>query len=352
MIKNPSKVLEPIVSILLAFLTGSLVIILIGEQPFEIFKMMFSGAFGSAVNISNTLVKTTTLTLAGLSYAFAYRCGLINIGAEGQMYIGALMATLVVLFMPGPGVLVIIVALIAGFLGGAVWGLLVGWLKVRFGANEVITTVMLNYVAMYLVQGAVCGPIQDPDSNAAQTIMFDSAYWMHNIVPGTKLHTGVILMVLCLVFFGVFLWKTSPGLEMQIVGQNNRAAAYAGINVQKNTLLAMFMAGGFAGLAGAIEVLGVQHRLLKGMASNFGFDGVAVALLGASNPVGMFFAGILLGAMKSGGNAIQMFTPVPSSVVDLIRALVIVFVLVNVLYRVTEKVKQHKKEKKGVSANV
>lgn len=222
----------------------------------------------------------------------------------------------------------------------------------RFGANEVITTVMLNYVAMYLVQWAVCGPIQDPDSNAAQTIMFDSAYWMHNIVPGTKLHTGVILMVLCLVFFGVFLWKTSPGLEMQIVGQNNRAAAYAGINVQKNTLLAMFMAGGFAGLAGAIEVLGVQHRLLKGMASNFGFDGVAVALLGASNPVGMFFAGILLGAMKSGGNAIQMFTPVPSSVVDLIRALVIVFVLVNVLYRVTEKVKQHKKEKKGVSANV
>ena len=159
-------------------------------------------------------------------------------------------------------------------------------------------------------------------------------------------------MVLCLVFFGVFLWKTSPGLEMQIVGQNNRAAAYAGINVQKNTLLAMFMAGGFAGLAGAIEVLGVQHRLLKGMASNFGFDGVAVALLGASNPVGMFFAGILLGAMKSGGNAIQMFTPVPSSVVDLIRALVIVFVLVNVLYRVTEKIKQHKKEKKGVSANV
>ena len=165
MIKNPSKVLEPIVSILLAFLTGSLVIILSGEQPFEIFKMMFSGAFGSAVNISNTLVKTTTLTLAGLSYAFAYRCGLINIGAEGQMYIGALMATLVVLFMPGPGVLVVIVALIAGFLGGAVWGLLVGWLKVRFGANEVITTVMLNYVAMYLVQWAVCGPIQDPNSN-------------------------------------------------------------------------------------------------------------------------------------------------------------------------------------------
>ena len=349
MIKKASKVLEPITSILLAFLTGSLDIVLIGEQPIEIFKVMFSGAFGSAVNISNTLVKTTTLTLAGLSYAFAYRCGLVNIGAEGQMYVGALFATVVVLYMPGPGTVVVIAALVAGFLGGAIWGLLVGFLKVRFGANEVITTVMLNYVAMYLVQWAVCGPIQDPNSNAAQTVMFDSAYWMHNIIPGTKLHTGFILMILCLAFFGVFLWKTAPGFGMQIVGQNNRAAAYAGISVQKNTLMAMFMAGGFAGLAGAIEVLGVQHRLLKGMASNFGFDGVAVALLGASNPVGMFLAGILLGAMKSGGNAIQMFTAVPSSVVDLIRALVIVFVLINVLARVVIKVKQNKKE--GVATN-
>lgn len=350
MIKKASRVLEPLTSILLAFLTGSLVIILIGEQPVEIFKVMFSGAFGSPVNISNTLVKTTTLTLTGLSYAFAYRCGLVNIGAEGQMYMGALSATVVVLFMPGPGTLVVICALIAGFLGGAVWGLIVGFLKVRFGANEVITTVMLNYVAMYVVQWAVCGPIQDPNSNAAQTIMFDSAYWMHSILPGTKLHSGFILMILCLVFFGVFLWKTAPGFGMQIVGQNNRAAAYAGISVQKNTLMAMFMAGGFGGLAGAIEVLGVQHRLLKGMASNFGFDGVAVALLGSSNPVGMFLSGILLGAMKSGGNAIQMFTGVPSSVVDLIRALVIVFVLINVLVRTLACIKRNKKE--GVATNV
>ena len=348
MIKKASRVFEPLTSILLAFLVGSLVIVLIGEDPLSTFQVMFSGSFGSSVNISTTLVKTTTLTLSGLSYAFAYRCGLVNIGAEGQMYMGALCATLVVLTMPGPGILVVILALIAGFLGGALWGLLVGFLKVRFGANEVITTVMLNYVAMYLVQWAVCGPIQDPNSNAAQTIMFDEAYWLSYIIPGTKLHTGFLLMILSLVFFGVFLWKTSPGFGMQIVGQNNRAAAYAGVSVQKNTLMAMFMAGGFAGLAGAIEVLGVQHRLLKGMASNFGFDGVAVALLGSNNPVGMFLAGILLGAMKSGGNAIQMFTGVPSSVVDLIRALVIVFVLINVLSRVLIVLK---KKKEGALAN-
>ena len=344
MIKKSGKVLEPITSILLAFLVGSLVIVLIGEDPFSTFKVMFSGAFGSSVNISNTLVKTTTLTLSGLSYAFAFRCGLINIGAEGQMYIGALSASMVVLFMPGPGFLVVILALIAGFLGGAVWGLLVGVLKVRFGANEVITTVMLNYAAQYLIQWAVCGPIQDPNSNAAQTVMFEDTYWMHYILPGTKLHTGFLLMILCLVFFGVFLWKTAPGFGMQIVGQNNKAAAYAGISVQKNTLMAMFMAGGFAGLAGAIEILGVQHRLLKGMASNFAFDGIAVALLGANHPVGMLLSGVLLGAMKSGGNAVQMFTGVPSSVVDLIRALVIVFVLINVLGRVAVQAKRDKEK--------
>lgn len=345
--KRIGKTFEPLVSLLLAFLAGSLMIMLIGESPLNTFKVLLSSAFGSVVGVSNTLIKTTTLTLTGLSYAFAYRCGLVNIGAEGQMYVGALCATLVVLFVPGPGILVILLALLAGFLGGALFGLLAGFLKVRFGANEVITTVMLNYAAAYLIQWAVCGPIQDPNSEAAQTIMFEEKYWLAHF-PGTNLHIGVVLMILCLVFFGIFLWKTSAGFGMQIVGQNRNAAAYAGINVQKNTLMAMFVAGGFAGIAGAIEVLGVQHRLLKGMASNYGFDGMAVALLGGNSPVGMFLAGILMGAMKYGGNAIQMFTKVPSSVVDLIRALVIVFVLVNVLGHILAA----RKEKKGVLSNV
>lgn len=333
MIKRAGKILEPLTSLVFAFLVGSLVILLIGKNPLTTFGVMLAGAFGSKVNIGVTLMKATTLTLTGMSYAFAFNCGLINIGAEGQLYIGALSATLVVLGMPGPPVLVIAVALLAGFLSGALFGLLIGFLKVFFGANEVITTVMLNYVASYLVLWAVSGPIQDPTSNAAQTIMFPQAYWLANLLPGTALNIGFIVMILCLVFYGVFLWKTRAGFGMQIVGQNNKAAAYAGINVKKNVLMSMFIAGGIAGLAGAIEVLGMQHRLLKGMASNYGFDGIAVALLGGNNPIGMLLAGLLLGAMKSGGNAVQMFTGVPSSVVDLIRALVIVFVLINALSR-------------------
>jgi len=328
---------EPIVSIFLAFLFGSIVILLIGENPLSTYKLMFGGAFGSLANITNTFNKVTTLTLTGLSYAFAFRCGMVNIGAEGQLYIGALCSSIVVLRVPGPAPLVILLALLAGFLGGGLFGLLIGFLKVTFGANEVITTVMLNYVAQYLVLWAISGPIKDPNSLTAQTAVFEESYWLPSIFPGTKIQCGILLMVASLIFFGIFLWKMVAGFEMQVVGQNSSAAAYAGVNVKKNRLLSMFLAGGFGGLAGAIEVLGVQHRLLKGVSSNYGFDGIAVALLGNNTPIGMFLSGILIGAMKSGGNNVQMFSKVPSSVVDLIRALMIVFVLVNALHRFLKK---------------
>ena len=328
------RVASPLVSILLACLTGSLLILAIGENPLSAFSLIFKGAFGSLANFATTTSKMTTLTLTGLSYSFAYRCGLSNIGAEGQMYAGALCSTLVVLYMPGPAALVILVAIVAGFIGGGLCGLLIGVLKVAFGANEVITTVMLNYVMQYLVLYMVAGPIQDPNSTAPQTMMFDEKYWLPWLNESAKLHCGIILMVLSLVFYGVFLWKMRAGFGMRVVGQNNAAAEYAGLNVRTNRLLAMFLAGGFAGLAGAIEVLGVQHRLLKGVASNYGFDGMAVALLGGTAPVGMFLGGILIGALKSGGNSLQMFSKIPSSAVDLIRAMVIIFVLVDVVARV------------------
>lgn len=338
------SVLSPISSIVLAVILGSIIILLIGESPGNTFSIMLQGAFGSNVNLANTLLKATTLTFSGLSYAYAYKCGLINIGAEGQIYIGALFATLVALFMPGPGWLVILVALVAGFLGGGIWGILTGILKVSFGANEVILTVMLNYVAQYIVQYMVCGPIQDPNNKAGQTILFDQRVWLPTILPGTTLHIGVFIVVICAVFYGFFLMKTIPGFEMQIVGHNKNAAAYSGIDVKKNTILAMFVAGGFAGLGGAIEVLGVQHRLLNKMASNYGFDGIAVALLGSNAPVGMLFSGVLLGALKSGGTSIQMFTKVPSAVVDLIRAFVILFVLINVMGRIWNRIEKSRKK--------
>jgi len=340
------SLLEPLVSILLAFLVGALVIVLIGQNPLSAFELMFKGAFGSLTGLGNTMAKTTALAFTGLSYAFAFHCGLVNIGAEGQFYMGALGATLVVLYMPGPGFLVVIVALLAGFLTGAIFGLLVGVAKAFFGANEVITTVMLNYVAALIVQWATAGPIQAPNTTAAETILFDQKFWLPKVIAGTNFNIGIFILIVCLIFFGIFLFKTKPGFAMRIVGQNKKAAAYSGISVNRNILMSMFIAGGFAGLGGAVEVLGVQHRLLKGMSSNYGFDGIAVSLLGGNLPVGMFFAAILMGGMKNGGNSMQMFSGVPSSVVDLIRALVIVFVLLNILKRVKDKFELKKKEVK------
>ena len=336
-------VTSPIVSIVLAMLTGCVLIALIGQNPLSSLKLIFTGAFGSAANVATTMSKMTTLTLTGLSYAFAYRCGMINIGAEGQLYMGALCATTVVLKMPGPAPLVITVAIVAGFVGGGLCGLLIGALKVFFGANEVITTVMLNYVMQYLVLYMVAGPLQDPNSTAPQTILFPEKYWLPWLNSSAKMHSGIILMVASLIFYGVFLWKMRSGFGMRIVGQNNLAAEYAGLSVRRNRLLAMFFAGGFAGLAGAIEVLGVQHRLLKGVASNFGFDGMAVALLGGTTPVGMLLAGVLIGGLKAGGNSLQMFSKVPSSVVDLIRAMVIIFVLIDIVGRAAKKANEKRR---------
>ena len=347
---NKQKVLgivSPLVSIALAMLSGSILIMLIGQNPLSAFQLIFKGAFGNAANMATTMSKVTTLTLTGLSYAFAYRCGMINIGAEGQLYMGALCSTLCVLRLPGPPALVMIVAVIAGFIGGGLAGLLIGVLKVYFGANEVITTVMFNYVMQYFVLYMVANPIQDPASTAPQTILFPEAYWLPWLSFKSKLHCGIILMVICLIFYGIFLWKMRAGFGMRIVGQNNLAAEYAGLDVKKNRLLAMFFAGGFAGLAGAIEVLGVQHRLLKGVASNYGFDGMAVALLGNTTPVGMLLSGLLIGALKSGGNALQMFSKVPASAVDLIRAMVIIFVLVDLVRRIA----QSRLEKRRMKVN-
>ena len=327
------SLIGPLVSILLAMLMGAILILIIGQNPLAAFKLIAKGAFGSASGIATTLSKVTTLTLTGLSYAFAYRCGLINIGAEGQLYIGALTTSLVVLYMPGPGPVVVIFAIIAGIIGGALMGFLIGALKVFFGANEVITTVMLNYAAQYFILFMVNGPIQDPNSNASQTELFAQDRWLPYLNQASKLHCGIFLMIASLIFYGVFLWRMRAGFGMRIVGQNNKAAEYAGLSVKKNRLLAMLFAGCFAGLGGAIEVLAVQHRLLAGVASNFGFDGMAVALLGDTTPVGMFLSGILIGGLKNGGNSLQMFSKVPVSVVDLIRAMVIIFVLVDIVGR-------------------
>lgn len=324
------KVLKPLLSIILALLAGAVIIVLVGENPLNIYKTMLTGAFGTKNAIAGTLVKTTTMIFVGLSYGFAYKCGLVNIGIEGQLYIGGLFSALVAIYLPMPSVIHIPLCLAAGFLGGAVWGGLAGWLKNRFKASEMITTVMMNYIAIYIVGFMVNGPIKEEKGTYPQSEGILETAELPTILSHTQLTIGLFIAVLVIVIYNIYWKKTSGGFSMNVVGSSERVAQYAGIPMKKMVLISMMVSGGLGGLAGSMEVLGVQHKVMDGLSAGYGFDGIAVSLLGNNGGVGIFFSSLLFGALRNGGNAVQMFTSLPVAVIYILQALVILFVVVDV----------------------
>lgn len=335
--KKVLNVVKPILSIVLALLVGAIVIWAIGENPIQIYQVMLSGSLSSVYSISETLLKATTLIFCGLSYAFAYKCGLINIGTEGQLYMGALFSTIISVYVKLPMLIHIPLALAAGFLGGAIWGGIVGFLKNRFGCNEIITTVMLNYVAQFLVAYMVSGPIQEKAKSYPQTDLIQDSAKLKTLVTGSNLNIGFFFAIAALILYYVFWKYTSSGYSMEIVGANQKAGQYAGMNVRKTVMLSMCIAGGFGGLAGSMEVMGIQHKLLSGLSAGYGFDGIAVSLLGGNSAIGIFLSSILFGALRVGGNAVQMFTSLPVAVIYIIQALVILFVVLDLLSKKLER---------------
>ncbi len=321
---------KPILSIVLALLIGAVVIFLVGEDPGEVYLVMLEGSLGTQRAIALTLVKATTLIFVGMSYGFAYKCGLINIGIEGQLYMGALFAVCPAVFLKLPPLLHIPLSLFCGFLGGGLWGGLAGFLKNRFGSNEMITTVMLNYAAIYFTSYMVNGPIQEAKGAYPQTDSIQPSAQLMNLIPKTQLNIGLLVALLALAVYFLFWRYTSKGYEMSMVGSSSEVARYGGISVKKTVFLSMFVAGGLGGLAGCMEVMGVQHKLIAGLSAGYGFDGIAVSLLGNNGAAGILFSSILFGALRSGGNAIQMFTKIPVAVIYILQALVILFVVADV----------------------
>ncbi|MDR1862389.1 MAG: ABC transporter permease [Treponema sp.] len=327
-IKRCKFLLVPVTSVLFAFLTGGIIIALFGFDPLEAGLNLLMGSFGSLNAIGESLVKTTPLIFTGLAYALAARCGMVNIGAEGQLYMGGFLSTLTGVYLTNlPGAIHLPLAVLAGFIGGGLWGLLAGWLKVKFGASEVITTIMLNYIAQYWVGFLVSGPMKEPPGAFPQTMPIAGTAVLPRLIPGTRLHLGIVLALFCVYIFYFFLWKTTTGYETRVVGMNQDAALYAGMNPSKNILLGMFLAGAFAGLAGTCEILGIQRRMIANFSPGYGFDGIAVALLGQNTPVGIILAAFLFGMIRAGANLMQMVSKVPVSVVYIIQALVILFVI-------------------------
>jgi len=320
-----------------ALLIGAIMLALLGANPFAAYASMLTGVFGSMSGFTQSLVKATPLLLVGMGICIAFRASVINIGAEGQIILGALMATWFSLqFRTWPGWLLLPATLIMGFLAGAAWGFVPGLLKARIGVNEILSTVMMNAIAMQLMNLMLRGPLMDPAGITAGTFLHQSErlpeqVWLPRLIPQTLLHAGAILAVILAVAVYIFLWRTTIGYRIRAVGLNPDASRYAGIPVPFYQALSLTLAGGFAGLAGVCEVIGVQRRLLEGITSGYGFSGIVAALFGGLHPLGLIPASWLFGSLLVGADKMQRAVQVPSALVDTLQGLIVLFVVGSAL---------------------
>ena len=332
-----SGMVPPFVSLLLAAAVSAVIVLLAGEDPFHIGSVMLSGSVGSLRSLANTLEEATPLIFTGLCVAVALKCGLFNIGGEGQLVIGAFAAAWVGVKLTGldPVLHASVCILIAG-LAGALWALIAGLLKARFGAHEVINTIMLNYVAFILTSYLVNVPYFKKPGQIPQTYDILASATLPRltfIYKYTRLNLGFILAVGAVFLVYVVLEKTKLGFELKSVGLNPIASRAAGISVVKNMVIAMAIGGFLAGLAGSERVLGVHRYFVSPFPFGYGFAGIAVALLGRNHPFGVLVAAIFFGALTSGGAQVDIETSVPRELVTVIQAIVIIFVACEYLVR-------------------
>ena len=335
--------LLPVLATLAALAVGAVMLFLLGANPLEAYSALWEGAFGSTNAFAETLVKATPLLLIALGICISFRGDVINIGGEGQMIVGAILATWIGLTFTGlPGWLVIVLAMISGFIGGGIWGGIPGFLKAYFNVNEILSTVMMNAIAVQLMNFLLRGPMIDPAqaqlaSQIPQTARLLDVFRLPRWVP-TRLHFGALIAVVLAILVYILLWRTTLGYRIRAVGQNPNASRYAGINVKRHIVLALLLSGAFAGLAGTIQVYGVNYRMITdGSASGFtgsaGFNGIVAALFGQLHPIWSIPASVLFGALLVGANSMQRVVQVPSALVIALNGLVVVFVVSSEIWR-------------------
>jgi ABC-type uncharacterized transport system permease subunit len=346
--KYVREILFPLIAVLAAFLIGGIVVWIIGDSPWQTYKLLIGSAFSWPDGIGYTLFNATPLIFTGLAVAVAFRCGLLNIGAEGQLYVAAFAAawvgmkfgaadpenTAISSFMHLPALVLVPLCCIAAIAAGAIWGGIPGVLKAKFGSHEVINTIMLNFIAVallsYFTQYRYKIP-GDPILQSAPVSPQAHLPTLGHYIPGfperIPLNLAFILAVLACILVYVFLWKTKWGYELRATGANPSAAEYGGVSIRKQIILAMAISGGLAGMVGINEVLGYRHRYYDGFSANYGFVGIAVALLGRNHPVGVFLAAILFAILLRGGIFVDAFTlHVSKDIVDMLQGIVIILV--------------------------
>ncbi|MEA5058774.1 MAG: ABC transporter permease [Clostridia bacterium] len=313
----------PLLSVVLAFLVGAIIISALGASPKDALVYLFQGAFGSTTNIGNTLVKATPLIFTGLCACFAYRCGVFNLGGEGQFIMGSVAAIWVATSWGFEGKGAAIAALLVGLLAGGIWGAIPGLLKVLRGLNEMIVSIMLNYVAT-LFMGYIYTLVLR-EGSVPQTLPVPDATKLTRIIPGMRATTGLVMALVLALAIYYFLFYTSKGFQLRAVGLNPTASRFNGFPINKFILASFVVSGAIAGLGGAAELLGTQFRLMSGYGLGFGFDGVAIALIAQRNPIATVLVAYFFAVLRVGATTMQVGAGVPTSVIEIIQALVIVF---------------------------
>lgn len=321
--KSAGSFLVPLLSILLAFIIGGIIMAALGANPFAAVKYLFQGAFGSKANIGTTLSKATPLMFTALCACFAYKCGVFNLGGEGQFLMGSIAAFLTAYFTGATGFFGILLALLTGTLAGGLWGLIPGVLKITRGQNEMIISIMLNYVATLFMGVLYTSWIRD--ESVPQTPAVSELVRIPRVMEGMRFTWAFVLAVAVGLLMYYALFWTSGGFKLRAVGYNMTASRFNGIPVRRYILASFIISGAIAGLGGGAELLGTQFRLINGFGAGYGFDGVAMALIGQLHPIATMIVALFFAVLRVGSTTMQAATGVPTSVSDIIQALVIVF---------------------------
>jgi ABC-type uncharacterized transport system permease subunit len=319
---------SPALALLATLAAASLILLVLGVNPLTAYALMFHGAFGDVTGLTETLVKTAPLLLCGLAAALAFRCGFWNIGGEGQLIIGALASVGVGIHdLNLPPLILLPAVMFAGFVAAGAWGAIAGLLKVRFGANEILVTLMMNYIAILGASFMINGPWADgliPQSREIKPAAVLPILW-----PGTRLHAGILLALLSAALVYVLIFRTRLGFELRAIGHNPDASFAAGMFVGRNVILSVFLAGGFAGLAGAGEVAGIHHAMMESISPGYGYMGIVVALIGGLHPLWMIFSAFLFSALIIGADAMQRAVGLSTAMVWLLQGTLVLALLAS-----------------------
>jgi simple sugar transport system permease protein len=321
---------RPLIGILLGLLAGAVLIAFSGVNPLAAYAAMLKGAIGSPQSIANVLVRASPLLLTGVGVAIGIKAGLWNVGVEGYMYMGAIGAGAVgIASLPVPPIIHITLALLAGAVVGGLWGLLPAYLRAYRGVNEVVTMIMMNYVAQYFVSWMVHDPqpLAEPGAFFPMSRILAPTAKLPILMPGTSLHPGFIMGLAACIFLYLVIRFTTFGFRTRMLGANPEAARYAGVNVKRQILLVLLIGAMMGGVAGAVEVMGLKMRVYQDFVAGVGFEGVAVALLAAGNPLGVIASALFFSAVKTGGAAMSVATGVGGPMTVVIEALCVIFVI-------------------------